>query len=124
MAPEVPKLGQSIVDDLVPTPWLSTLPSSVLVGLPQRTKELIAHMNQNFLKEFTIGMQQNIDSLLNIRNCVVDQMLLDRSKLGELFQKCGEKELEFLTNSGLWFGFLLVLSYLVWLAHHRRLVWC
>ena len=113
LAPEVPKLGQSIVDDLVPTPWLSTLPSSVLVGLPQRTKELIAHMNQNFLKEFTIGMQQNIDSLLNIRNCVVDQMLLDRSKLGELFQKCGEKELEFLTNSGLWFGFLLGLIQMV-----------
>jgi uncharacterized membrane protein YheB (UPF0754 family) len=31
----------------------------------------------------------------------------DRTKLGQLFRKCGQKELDFLTNSGLWFGFLL-----------------
>jgi len=107
LAPEVPKLGQSIVDDLVPLSWASSLPASVFVGLPQRTKELISHMNHNFLKDFTISMQQNIDSLLNVRNCVVEQMLNDRTKLGELFRKCGQKELDFLTNSGLWFGFLL-----------------
>ena len=52
-------------------------------------------------------MQDNIGSLLNIKNCVIDQMMQDRSLLGELFKKCGQKELDFLTNSGLWFGFLL-----------------
>lgn len=113
LAPEVPKLGQSIIDDLVPTMWASSLPTSFFNGLPQKTQELIGHMNKNFLKDFTIAMQQNIDSLLNLRNCVVDQMLMDRSKLGELFRKCGQKELDFLTNSGLWFGFLLGLIQMV-----------
>ncbi len=127
LAPEVPKLGQSIVDDLISSSssssssslssplfsWASSLPASLFVGLPQQTKELISHMNHKFLKDFTIAMQQNIDSLLNVRNCVVDQMLNDRAKLGELFRKCGQKELDFLTNSGLWFGFLLGLIQMV-----------
>ena len=34
-------------------------------------------------------------------------MLQDRTLLGQLFRKCGQQELDFLTNSGLWFGFLL-----------------
>ena len=109
LAPEVPKLGQSIVEDLIPSrfAWANTLPTSLFVGLPQRSQELISHMNHNFLKDFVIAMQGNIDNLLNVRNCVVDQMMNDRAKLGELFRKCGQKELDFLTNSGLWFGFLL-----------------
>lgn len=49
----------------------------------------------------------SVDEIFSLRNCVVDQMLQDRTKLGELFRLCGQKELDFLTNSGLWFGFLL-----------------
>ena len=113
LAPEVPKLGESIIADVAPTPWMATLPKSVLLGLSQETRDLMGHMNHNFLKDFIIAMQDNIDSLLNVRNCVVNQMLLDRSKLGKLFMKCGQKELDFLTNSGLWFGFLLGLIQMV-----------
>ncbi len=113
LAPEVPKLGQSIMNDLIPLTWVSNLPKSVFVGLPQQTRELISHLNHNFLKDFTIAMQGNIDNLLNVRNCVIDQMMNDRAKLGELFQKCGQKELDFLTNSGLWFGFVLGLIQMV-----------
>jgi len=117
LTPEVPKLGQSIIEDLMPSnrpwSWISDVPKSLFVGLPSQTVELISHMNHSFLKDFTIAMQQNIDSLLNVRNCVVDQMVLDRTKLGELFQKCGSKELDFLTNSGLWFGFILGLIQMV-----------
>ena len=113
LAPEVPKLGESIIADVAPTPWMATLPKSVLLGLSQETRDLMGHMNHNFLKDFIIAMQDNIDSLLNVRNCVVNQMLLDRSMLGKLFMKCGQKELYFLTNSGLWFGFLLGLIQMV-----------
>jgi len=77
------------------------------VELPTQTKRLLEHMNTQFLSDFTIAMQGNIESLFNVRDCVIDQMMMDRSKLGILFRKCGQKELDFLTNSGLWFGFLL-----------------
>jgi len=107
LSPEVPKLGQSIVDDIVPLKWMSDIPASLFVGLPSKTQSLISYMSHQFVKDFTIAMQNNIDSLLNVKNCVVNQMLIDRTMLGALFKKCGQKELDFLTNSGLWFGFML-----------------
>ena len=115
LSPEVPKLGQSIVEDLLPKrSWgLASLPQAIFTGLPQGTRDIVSKMNHNFLKDFTVAMQNNIDSLLNVRNCVVDQMLMDRTMLGKLFRKCGQKELDFLTNSGLWFGFMLGLIQMV-----------
>ena len=99
LSKEVPQMIHGVMDDLSipvrsPLRFVSSLPFS-------------GHLYEQFLKGFTVVLQQNIDSVLNLRNCVVNQMMMDRSLLGKLFQKCGQKELDFLTNSGLWFGFLL-----------------
>lgn len=109
LAPKVPTIAEEIVRDVLPTSnsFFLTLPRAVVQGLPSSTQQILAKMNHNFLKDFTIAMQQQIESLLNVQNCVVDQMLQDRTMLGTLFRKCGQKELDFLTNSGLWFGFFL-----------------
>jgi len=107
LAPEVGEIGQSVLDELLPFKWMANVPSALFVGLPTKTKDLVTYMNYRFLKEFTVAMQGNIDSLLSVRNCVVNQMMTDRHMLGDLFRKCGQVELDFLTNSGLWFGFML-----------------
>jgi len=107
LAPEVSDLGKTVLDGILPFKWLAKIPSVFFQGLPTRTKDFITFLNFRFLQDFTVVMQENIDSLFNVRNCVVEQMITDRSMLGSLFLKCGEKELDFLTNSGLWFGFML-----------------
>jgi len=107
LAPEVSDIGQSVLDEVLPFKWIAKIPSAFFSGLPTKTKDLLTFMNYRFLKEFTVAMQGNINSLFNVRNCVVDQMMQDRNLLGDLFRKCGQKELDFLTNSGLWFGFML-----------------
>lgn len=112
LAPEVPKLGQDILDESFPR-WLAQFPKTVFDGLPTETVEWLRAKNLRFLRGLTIGMQDNIDSLLSVKNCVVNQMMQDRSLLGILFKKCGQAELDFLTNSGLWFGFLLGLIQMV-----------
>jgi len=112
LAPEVPKLGEEVAGDVLPKALVG-VPRAVFVGLPSASKDVISHFNHRFLHDFTVAVQTNIDSLFNIKNCVVDQMLLDRTLLGQLFRKCGQKELDFLTNSGLWFGFLLGLIQMV-----------
>mmetsp|Transcript_12183 Transcript_12183/g.16993 ORF Transcript_12183/g.16993 Transcript_12183/m.16993 type:complete len:562 (+) Transcript_12183:57-1742(+) len=112
LAPEVPKLGEEVAGDLFPKALVG-VPRAVFVGLPSSSKDVISHFNHRFLHDFTVAVQTNIDSLFNIKNCVVDQMVLDRTLLGQLFRKCGQKELDFLTNSGLWFGFLLGLIQMV-----------
>lgn len=106
LAPEVPALTRSVLKDVAPG-WLTGNPGLLLSGLGSISQGTIRHLNIQFLKQLTISIQANIDSIFNLQNCVVNQMLQDRSKLGILFRKCGQKELDFLTNSGLWFGFLL-----------------
>ena len=109
LAPEVPKMGEAVIADILPkqTNWLVGIPRAAFLGLPRVSQRIVEHLNFQFLKSLAQDMITNIDSYFNIQNCVQSQMLQDRSLLGELFKKCGQKELEFLTNSGLWFGFLL-----------------
>jgi hypothetical protein len=67
-------------------------------------QQKLAH---KFLRDLTLDVQENIGSICNLRNCVVDMMMSDRSLLGKLFKISGKDELIFLVDSGLWFGFLL-----------------
>ena len=62
---------------------------------------------RRLLQELTRNMQADILNLFHVRDCVVSQMMADRSLLGKLFQETGGQELDFLVNSGLWFGFVL-----------------
>ncbi|GAX25206.1 hypothetical protein FisN_5Lh288 [Fistulifera solaris] len=106
LAPEVPALTRSVLKDVAPG-WLTGRPAVLMSGLGGISQGAVRHLNIEFLRQLTISIQANIDTVFNLQNCVVNQMLQDRSKLGILFRKCGQKELDFLTNSGLWFGFLL-----------------
>lgn len=108
LSPEVPKLVDSIATDILsPYSSYSTVPRALFYTLPIKFLSVMSSMNHKFLHDFTVAMQNNIGSLLNIKNCVIDQMMQDRTLLGKLFRKCGQVELDFLTNSGLWFGFIL-----------------
>ncbi|KAL7520739.1 hypothetical protein ACHAWX_005449 [Stephanocyclus meneghinianus] len=113
LSPEVPKLMHSIGSDMSPVGWLPRISKCLFFSLPMKTLSTMSTMNHKFLHDFTVAMQDNIGALLNVKNCVVHQMMEDRALLGELFRKCGQKELDFLTNSGLWFGFLLGLIQMI-----------
>ena len=58
----------------------------------------IYSFNQRFLTKFVRAMQANIVDLVDLKSCVTDQMLADRSLLGKLFQKCGSVELKVRTE--------------------------
>ncbi|KAL3775145.1 hypothetical protein HJC23_010135 [Cyclotella cryptica] len=113
LSPEVPKLMQSIGSDMSPVGWLPKISKCLFFSFPMKTISTMSTMNHKFLHDFTVAMQDNIGALLNVKNCVVHQMMEDKALLGQLFRKCGQKELDFLTNSGLWFGFLLGLIQMV-----------
>lgn len=91
--------------------WIFTGPSRLM-------NNILLTINTSLLEHVTVQLQQNAESVFQLRNCVVNQMIEQRSKLGQLFRECGQAELNFLTNSGLWFGFLLgiiqMLVALVW----------
>ena len=68
---------------------------------------IVNFCNVQVLKGLVKDLIANSERIFSLENCVIDQMVLDRAKLGQLFQKVGRVELDFLTNSGLWFGFML-----------------
>lgn len=106
LGPEVPKLANNIMDDLFPS-WVKTLPTAAFQGFTQKTQDLISHMNHRFLVDLTKDMQKNVNQVLNVENCVVKQMMDDKTLLNKVFLTVGAPEFRFLTNSGLWFGFIL-----------------
>ena len=107
LAPRVPLLGIEITSEVFPRS-LESWPCRLLGKFSEgRQPAVFRFINVHFLTQMIRDMQQNIDTIFSLENCVVTQMVEDRAKLGQLFRNVGQKELDFLTNSGLWFGFLL-----------------
>jgi uncharacterized membrane protein YheB (UPF0754 family) len=104
LAPQIPSLGQDVLSDLN---VVTGMPVTVWNFITKHTSTVFNVVNVRFLTGLVRDMVNQCDSIFSLRDCVVDQMVLDRAKLGQLFQSVGQKELDFLTNSGLWFGFLL-----------------
>jgi len=112
LLPSSGKIVQPFIDELLadkPT-TLRSFASSYATDADGWVQQKLAH---TFLRDLTKDVQNNIGSICNLRNCVVEMMMSDRSLLGKLFQISGKDELQFLTDSGLWFGFLLGMIQLV-----------
>jgi uncharacterized membrane protein YheB (UPF0754 family) len=114
LAPEIPDITVDLLTDVLPNRMSRMVHRIFSNAKPNGVaSKYLLRQNTQFLTQLTSAMQANMDSIFNLKNCVVDQMMLDRTMLGQLFRKCGQAELDFLTNSGLWFGFLLGLIQLV-----------
>lgn len=100
LSPRVPDLTRDVL------PQLLRVPGGALSSLLDHPF-LIHRVYRDFCEQLTRAMQEQATTIFSLQNCVVSQMVQNRAKLGELFQLCGQAELDFLTNSGLWFGFLL-----------------
>ena len=109
LSPEIPKIAQTILKESTTATISSSSSSRFLLWFGNKISNtrFFVTIVHSFLQQFTVVMQQNAQAIFSIDTCVIRQMILDRSKLGELFQTVATKELQFLTNSGLWFGFIL-----------------
>lgn len=84
-----------------------TISGSVLNGLvPSPILKL-------FLRKTSRDVIRNIESVVDIKSIVVTGLTTDPTTFGSFFQKVGAKELRFLIESGVGFGFLLGLLQMV-----------
>jgi uncharacterized membrane protein YheB (UPF0754 family) len=115
LAPEIPDITVDLLTDVLPNRRVSRLVHRIFSHAKPNgaASRYLLRQNTKFVTQLTAAMQANMDTIFSLKNCVVNQMMLDRTMLGQLFRKCGQAELDFLTNSGLWFGFLLGLIQLV-----------
>ncbi|KAG7364926.1 DUF445 domain containing protein [Nitzschia inconspicua] len=110
LAPQVPDLGNQVIQGVLSEQGravIGSFPMTLWSGVTHHLTGLVQFCNVRILTTVMKDLICNCQDIFSLENCVVNQMLLDRAKLGELFRKVGKVELDFLTNSGLWFGFLL-----------------
>lgn len=115
LAGAVPQLGDEVIMDCVAGATTASGGTAFPLGLWRSVfgatsswySGIVKFCNVQVLTGVVKDLIKNSERIFSLENCVVDQMVLDRAKLGQLFQKVGRVELDFLTNSGLWFGFLL-----------------
>jgi uncharacterized membrane protein YheB (UPF0754 family) len=111
LAPHTPQLGKQVISGVLSEQGrqaIGSFPCKVWSTVTQHCwNGLFTFCNVRILTSVMKDLIRNCQHIFSLENCVVNQMVMDRAKLGELFRKVGQQELDFLTNSGLWFGFLL-----------------
>jgi uncharacterized membrane protein YheB (UPF0754 family) len=106
LSPALVPLTRQLLQDLV-LPGGPSRFSRWFLSLPLLTRWLEHVTADRLLWPLLRQLPAHADRVFPLRTCVVRQMVAQPGKLGQLFRQCGQAELNFLTNSGLWFGFLL-----------------
>ena len=71
-----------------------------------------------FLRRTSRDMLRNVDDIVDIKSLVVTGLCDDKRTLSNMFQNVARVELDFLVNSGFFFGFLLGLLQMVqWMLY-------
>ena len=119
LRPEVPLLAEEVVRRLQGVPDVAVdAARGALPGLPGYLIDALRSAQDAYVVGFTNALQAAIKTTLDLKELVVTAMCADKSVLVHLFQRCGEVELKFLVDSGIWFGFLLgVIQMVVWLFY-------
>ncbi len=78
------------------------LPLMVKNRIYARARRQIPEIMDNIVDD----MAQNIEQLIDLKTMVVRMMVANKSLVVRIFKEVGDKELRFVINSGLYFGFL------------------
>lgn len=117
LSPEVPEMARGIAKELAPG-WAVDFGENALPGAPGPLLRNIEGGIRRYLAGFTVMLQEQVHRVVDLKELVVTEMCEDKRTIVELFQRCGREELKFLTNSGLFFGFLLgLIQMVVWLFY-------
>ena len=109
-------LSEHIIDTVVPrveeyvdelmliehaTFW-ENLPAPMRQMVYDRVRKSAPELVDNLIGD----LAANIESLLDIKGMVIEQLAEDKVLLNRIFLECGDKEFRFIINSGAWLGFL------------------
>lgn len=84
----------------MPFPWYF-LPNNIKAEFFKEASKEIPPAIANTMKD----IQENIETLFDVKSMVIEQLENDKTLLNEIFLKCGAAEFKFLERSGLYFGF-------------------
>jgi uncharacterized membrane protein YheB (UPF0754 family) len=86
--------------------------------MQQKARDAVRAEVQNVLLRISGDFSDNITSILDLEQVVVDAVLEDRSLMSRMFLDVGTEEFRFIERSGLYFGFLFGLIQMgVWILY-------
>ncbi len=78
---------------------------------PEAVKQLIIRRIQeeapHIVRQIMVDVKQNIESVFDLKDMVVTNLLRDKPLLNRIFLEAGAGEFRFIRNSGLYFGFAI-----------------
>ena len=95
------KVINEVAIDTMPQTW-GSIPQAV------RDDIIVTADNESgkFLTEFMKDMQAHIYDVVNIKEMAVNACVQNKHLMVKIFKECGDKEFDFIRNSGFYFGFL------------------
>lgn len=93
------ELIDGIMNEQNPVLW-ENLPNVVRKRIYDRTRREIPKIVPNLLED----LQANIEDLVDPKETLMEMIQQDIDILNRFFIACGKRELDFVVNSGLWFG--------------------
>lgn len=110
---QVPDLARDVGKSLFPNWAVSIAENAMVPKLTGDVKAALLGFQHEYLAGFVRCMQGNLERILSMDEFVTQYYVENKWLLNKFFLDCGDKELSFLVNSGVWFGFLLGLPQIV-----------
>ncbi len=97
-----------VLTEKVPLPW-RFLNENIKDSFYTKATDEIPNAVENSISD----IQENIDTLFDVKSMVIEQLEKDKTLLNQIFLECGEREFRFLERSGFYFGFCFGLIQMV-----------
>lgn len=115
MLAAVEDITREVAAQFAPGLW-EAAPETVKKMIIRRIQEESPHV----VKEVMTDIKQNIDSVFDLKDMVVTNLLRDKQLLNRVFQEAGKEEFRFIRNSGIYFGFIIgCVQAITWALTHN-----
>jgi uncharacterized membrane protein YheB (UPF0754 family) len=126
VADEIEKPLLSAIEDITRDVAAATQPD-LWEALPDRVKNLIVDRVRrrapDMVEALMRRMQRDIDSVFDLKEMVVTNLVRDKALLNRIFREAGRKEFRFIANCGAPFGFAIgVLQTIAWAVFREPLL--
>jgi len=118
MLPIVEKITHDVMSHYQPGLWES---------IPENVKKLlikqIQQQSPDMVRQLMQQTKDNLNDVFDLKDMVVTNLTKDKKLLNKIFLESGEKEFQFIRNSGIYFGFLIgLVQMIVWMLTQEPLV--
>lgn len=105
-----------MMDEVINEVAIETMPQT-WGSIPQAVKDDIIVTADNesgkFMTEFMKDMQAHIDDVVDIKEMSVNACVQNKHLIVKIFKECGDKEFDFIRNSGFYFGLMFGIVHMV-----------